>query len=293
MLGPVPVSTMSWPTTEEDDVSTTDAIAGWQLDQAGAEAYERELVPRFFDPMAADLVASLDLRTGDRVLDVACGTGIVARHAARRVGPGGQVTAVDVNITMLAVARTATSNAQLPIAFERADATALPLTDATVDAVACQQGVQYFPERSRALAEMRRVAAPGGRLAVSTCRGLEHQPGYRALIDVLTRHVGVTAATVIASPYALGDPDELGDLVRGVGFGDVDVAVHTYDIRFGSVEGFLTAETGSSPLGLLVEQLDADVRSALIGDLAAALAAYSDADGVTFPFQTLLASATR
>lgn len=273
-------------------MSPQDTISGWQLDAAGAESYERELVPLFFGPWAEELVAAAGVREGDHVLDAACGTGAVARHAAAIVGPLGSVTAVDVSPAMLAVAR---RSAQLdePIAFELADVTDIPLADVAMDAVLCQQGLQYFPDRAAALRELHRVTRPGGRLAVSTCRGLDHQPAYRILTEALRYHVGAEASAIIASPYGLGDPGELGSLLRGSGWNDVEVRIRVTAIRFDDPDRFLAAETGSSPLGIIVDRLDPDVRDALTSDLTAALAPHTDDGGITFPFETLLATAIR
>jgi ubiquinone/menaquinone biosynthesis C-methylase UbiE len=269
-------------------MAATETTAGWQLDEAGARAYERNLVPRFFDPFAADLLESLDLQPGQHLLDVACGTGIVARHAASLLAPAGQVTAIDISPAMLDVAREIASGTAAPISFEQADATQLPLADATVDTVVCQQGLQFVPDQPATLAEMFRVLAPGGRLAISTCRDLEHQPAYRTLVDVLTRHVGTQAAQVTASPFTLGDPDQLQHLLTDGGSVQATVTTRTYHIRFDSPEEFLVAETSSSPLGVLVDRLDHDVRDALLGDLTSALTPYTDNDRtITFPFQTL------
>lgn len=275
-------------------MTATETTAGWQLDEAGASAYERNLVPRFFDPFAADLLEDLELRPGQHLVDVACGTGIVARHATSLLGSTGQVTAVDISQAMLSVARRIAPGPAAPISFEQADATELPLADATADVVVCQQGLQFFLDRPAAVAEMFRVLAPGGRMGVSTCRDLEHQTGYRVLVDVLTRHVGAQAAQVTASPFMLGDPDQLHHLLAHAGRVEPIVTARTYDIRFDSPEEFLVAETSSSPLGLLVDRLDGDVRDAVIDDLSSALGPYADNDGrITFPFHTLTATAVR
>jgi ubiquinone/menaquinone biosynthesis C-methylase UbiE len=273
-------------------MTSTDTLAGWQLDESGAAAYERHLVPRFFDRFAADLVAGLDLQPGQHLLDVACGTGVVARHAAQQLVPDGKVTAVDRSPAMLAVGRRTVAPAHAPIAFARADATDLPLADDTVDHVTCQQGLQFFPDRRAALAEMFRVLSPGGRLAVSTCRDLRHQRVYRSLVDVLSRRLGADAARVTASPFALGDAGELRRLVTEAGSVEPTVTTRTFQIRFDSSEHLLVAEMSSSPLRVLVERLDRDVRHALLEDLAAVLLPYTDSDrSLTFPFQTLTASA--
>jgi len=142
---------------------------GWQLAEGSAAAYERYLVPVFMDPWAADLIDAVEVAPGQRVLDIACGTGVVTRHAAARVGSGGEVTAVEVNPGMLAVARAAAAGMPAPIRWHEAGAEQLPLADASIDVVLCQQGLQFFYDPAAALAEMRRIARPGGRLGVSTC----------------------------------------------------------------------------------------------------------------------------
>ena len=266
---------------------------GWQLEEGSATAYERFLVPRFFDPFARDLVDAAGVQAGDRVLDVACGTGIVARHAAGRVGREGSVAGVDLNPSMLAVAGELTAHVQPAIRFEQASADALPFPRASFDAVLCQQGLQFFPDRSAALAELARVTRSGGRLALSTCRALPHQPGYRIVADVLRHHVGVQAAEVLQSPFTFGDHEEIRTLVGAAGFGDVHTRVAVWAARFPSAEAFLRGETASSPLGEIVGQLDADVASALLADLGEALRPHTDDDGVVFPFETVVVTASR
>lgn len=274
-------------------MTVTDTTSGWQLDDAAATAYERNLVPRFFAPFAVDLVSDLGPLSGRHVLDVACGTGAVSRVAAAAVGNEGAVTAVDLSPAMLSVASGVLDGAGVAVKLEQADASDLPLPDGSVDAVACQQALQFFPDPSAALAEMLRVLVPVGRLAVSTCGALDHQPGYRILVDVLTRHVGADAAQITASPYTLGDPARLAGLVAGAGFDDVDVTERTYTVRFGSPEEFLVAETSSSPLGLLVDGLDPDVRERLVDDLTSHLASYTEDGAIVFPFRVLAARASR
>lgn len=264
---------------------------GWQLAEGSAAAYERYLVPVFMDPWAADLIDAVEVAPGQRVLDIACGTGVVTRRAAARVGSGGEVTAVDVNPGMLAVARAAAAGMPAPIRWHEAGAEQLPLADASIDVVLCQQGLQFFYDPAAALAEMRRVARPGGRLGVSTCRSIAHQPGYAALIDALTRHLGADAGTALRSPYALGDADELRALVRQAGFTAIDVRIAVWSARFSSAEALLRAETASSPLGEVVSQLDPDVQDALIRDATDALTPHTDDHGVVFPFETAVLTA--
>jgi len=140
----------------------------WQLSGNAAERYERVLVPAIFAPWAADLVALAKLRPGERVLDLACGTGVVARLAAERVGPEGDITGLDLNESMLEVARSQPIPAgAAAVAWVQSSALAMRVPDSSFDVVLCQQGIQFFPDRSQALREMIRVLVPGGRMFAS------------------------------------------------------------------------------------------------------------------------------
>jgi ubiquinone/menaquinone biosynthesis C-methylase UbiE len=271
---------------------------GWQLQQDSANAYERYLVPLLFEVGARHLLDSVRIGPGQRVLDVACGTGIVARTAVRRVGPSGEVTGVDLNPDMLAVARevsareVAASDAA-PIRWVEASADELPLAGASVDVACCQQGLQFLADRAAALAELHRVLTPGGRLGLSTCRPLEHQPGYVPLVEALRHHVGESAAAGMASPFAFGDRQEIRSLVAEAGFRDVEVRIEVWPVRLDSPEAFLRGESASSPLGGVIAALDGDVVEALLADLAEGLGPHTDDAGISFPFETLVVTATR
>jgi len=140
----------------------------WQLSGNAAERYERVLVPAIFAPWAADLVALAKLRPGERVLDLACGTGVVARLAAERVGPEGDITGLDLNESMLEVARSQPIPAgAAAVAWVQSSALAMRVPDSSFDVVLCQQGIQFFPDRPQALREMIRVLVPGGRMFAS------------------------------------------------------------------------------------------------------------------------------
>jgi len=147
--------------------------SGWQLSGNAPEAYERYIIPALFHEWACDLVETAAVQAGERVLDVACGTGVVARVAASRVGKAGHVVGVDVNEGMLGMARTVPPSLGTTITWQQGDAAALPLPNAAFDVVLCQQGLQYFPQREAALREMARVLVPGGRLALSVWRPIE------------------------------------------------------------------------------------------------------------------------
>jgi ubiquinone/menaquinone biosynthesis C-methylase UbiE len=274
-------------------MSELDRQQGWQLEEGSAEAYERYLVPLLFAPGAEYLIELAGLGTGERVLDVACGTGIVARRAAQRVGSGGRVVGLDINEGMLEVARKVSSEAYPAIEWQQGDANDMPLLDGAFDAVFCQQALQFFPDRLAALREMHRVLAPNGRLALSVLRSTEHNPGYRLLADTLERHVGPDAGSMMRSPFSSLSADELRELIAGAGFGKVRILLGIAPVRYPSAEEFLRWEGASSPLAGLIGALRDDAREALIRDLGQALRTYTDDDGIVFPAETYLAVAHR
>ena len=205
----------------------------WQLTGNAAELYERYLVPAITGVWAADLVQRAALRTGERVLDVACGTGIVARLAAKRVGGQGVVVGLDLNTAMLAVAR-ALPQSGATITWTEASVLAMPFPDATFTVVLCQLGLQFFPDRPQALREMRRVLVPGGRLLLSVFGPLAHNPAPQALADALEWHLGPHASAIKRAEHELDDPAALHDLVAGAGFAEVSIETTTQPIRFPS-----------------------------------------------------------
>ncbi|MGI9017703.1 MAG: class I SAM-dependent methyltransferase [Euzebya sp.] len=269
---------------------TTDQL-GWQLDVHGAREYERNLVTLFMDDWARDLVARANVRPGQAVLDVGTGTGIVARHALGAVGPTGSVDAIDINPAMLEVARSLSAQALPRPTFHHGAAEDLPFDDDLFDVVTAQHVLQ-FTDPAPALTEFRRVARSGARLAVATCRSLAHQPGYRLLVEGLAEHLGADAADIISSPYALGESAELIDLVLGNGFQDVRTAIAVTSTRFPSATAFLQAESSSSPLGDVTESLEPTRLAALTDDLDRRLDPHTDSDGIVFPFETIVVTAT-
>lgn len=266
---------------------------GWQLKESSAEAYERYLVPLLFAPGAEYLVELAGPEPGERVLDVACGTGIVARRAALRVSSGGEVVGLDLSEGMLKVARKASSDVRPTIGWQQGDASDMPLPDRAFDVVFCQQGLQFFPDRPAALGEMHRVLAPNGRLALSVLRSIEHNPGYRLLAEALERHVGPDAGSLMRSPFPSLSADELRDLITGAGFRDVRVILGIGPVRYLSAEELVHHEAASSPLAESILSLKDDVRVALIRDVGEALRTYTDDNGIVFPSETYLAVARR
>ena len=269
------------------------AGAGWQLEGASQDAYERHLVPAIFAPCAGLLLDVAAPAPGERVLDVASGTGIVARLAARWVGADGTVAGSDVNDGMLDVARAAASGNLPPIDWRTADATALPFPDAAFDVVCCQQGLQFFGDQAGALREMHRVLTPRGRLALAVWRPQEHSPGFAVLTQVLQRHASPEAAAVLRMPFAGPDRDALRRLLADAGFVDIWISIGVVTARFASAEDYLRLQAAASPLGPHLRGLDAARMDRMLDDVRESFEPHADDDGIAFPLQTWLIRASR
>jgi SAM-dependent methyltransferase len=258
---------------------------------SAAEIYERHMVPAIFGPWAEDLLALATPQPGERVLDVACGTGVVARLVAARVSANGTVVGLDLNPGMLAVARTIPPPHGAQIEWREGNVSAMPLADGTFDLVLCQQGLQFFPDRPGALREMRRVLGPSGRLALSVWRPMQHSPGFAALATALGRTIAPEAASTMQGPFSLGSADDLRMLITGAGFRDVSLRPATKALRFPSPEEFVGRYVAATPLAAIVAKASDDARSGLITEVSAGLKSFVDDHGLAFPIEANLALA--
>ena len=241
----------------------------WQLDGTAPELYERYLVPAITSLWAADLVERARPAPGERVLDIACGTGIVARTAFERMGAG-RVVGIDINAGMLEVARHSGPHGAA-IEWVEGSALDLPFPNASFDVVLCQLGLQFFPEKPIALQEMYRVLVPDGHLALSVYTSIENTPIAAALADALDHHLGPDASSVKRSEHALSDAEEIRRLLVAPGFRDV--ALHTVRqiIRFTSPREYVRLQIRATPMAALVESLDEERRNTTIDAITTSL----------------------
>jgi ubiquinone/menaquinone biosynthesis C-methylase UbiE len=255
------------------------ATMDWSAQGGDAPShYDGFLVPAMFSPLADLLVQRADVMADSSVLDVACGTGVVTRAAARRAGPGGTVTGVDLGEPMLAIARAqpAEENAA-PIAYRQSDADSLPFDADSYDVVLCQQGLQFFPDRGRALAEIRRVLKPGGRVAVATWTDIAGSP-FAVVADALGRHIGTAAEEMIRSPFGLSDGQELGRLLSEAGFDQVAVSVETIECTFASCRDFARRAIAAGPIAPVFAAADAAAQQAVADEVAERLRVHATGD---------------
>ena len=265
----------------------------WQLEGTAPELYERYLVPTVTLPWAEDLVERVGVSRGDGVLDVACGTGAVARVVAGRVGAGGRVVGLDVNAGMLAVARSGPWTESGGIEWVEGSALALPFDDGEFGIVVCQLGLQFVDDPLRALREMRRVLADSGRMGVSVYTSIDRNPAAQALSTALDRHVGEGTSLTKRSEHALADPVELRELCSAAGFAGVRVETARLIVRFASVDEWVRIQFAATPLSaLLSEREPSRVLADVSSDIAATLAPFVRDDGFAFPQETNVALAT-
>jgi ubiquinone/menaquinone biosynthesis C-methylase UbiE len=266
----------------------------WQLDGTAAEVYERHLVPAITARWAEDLLDRAKLREGEAVLDVACGTGIVARSAAKRMVRG-QVTGLDLNAGMLAVARSAPTQGASIIWIE-GSALDLPFASDSFDVVLCQLGLQFFPDQRKAVGEIRRVLKGAGRTALSVYSGIERTPGAHAFVLALDDVVGADASRIKRGEHSFTDPTQLETLLHDSGFDSVDVQTVEQTIVFPSVLDYVRFQLLATPMTVLLKEQAEPQRHAMISLIASKTMALStvamlEGGRFTFPQQAYVAIA--
>lgn len=217
----------------------SDTVLQAQVD--AAKAYEALFVPALFGQWVSRVADAAQVQPGQRVLDVACGTGVLARAILSRAGPSGQVVGLDPNPAMLAVA-----NELAPaVTWRQGAAESMPFPDHSFDAVVSQFGLMFFEDRQQAVREMLRVLTTEGRLAVAVWDALETMPAYAAevaLLERLERLAGRPAAEALRAPFVLGNRDDLSRLFRNAGAASVVVTTHEGTARFPSIRVMLEAD---------------------------------------------------
>lgn len=244
-------------------------------------AYERVMVPAVFGPWAKILLASVALRPGMRVLDVACGTGIVARLAVSEAGPTGRVVGIDSNDAMLAVARERAAAGGAHVEWRQENATTLSFADEVFDRVLCQNGLQYIADKVAALREMRRVLATGGALGLSV---FSQSMGYQLFEQTAALFVGERAAAILREPFALADRDELARLLGQAELSSIQIETTMLPARFASADDFIGYQLGGR-LANAVGTLTDERRDALVDALRKAFEHCTGPSGLSFPME--------
>lgn len=264
--------------------------ARWDRQLDAALGYEANLVPALMEEWAPRVAAAAGVRAGQRVLDVACGTGVLARAAAGLAGPGGSVAGLDLDPAMLAVA----ARLGPALRWHRGRAEALPFADESFDAVVSQFGLMFVPDPAVALREMRRVLAPGGRLAVAVWASLADTPAYAAEVDLVERLAGAAAAEVLRAPFVLGATARLTELCAAAGLTGAVVRLEPGRGRFPSIRSLVEVDVRDW-LPLMGVVLDDGVIEAILREAEMALRPFVTEDGnaVVFASPAVMALAEK
>lgn len=262
-----------------------------------AMTYERFFVAnifRYWTPLLLDRVRP---QPGEHALDVACGTGVVARSMVPLVAPAGRVVGLDKNTAMLEVACKQVSEHCEQIEWHEGLAEELPFSEGMFDLLTCQQAVQFFTDRPKAAAEMLRVLRPGGRVGIEVWQSTDQHPVYQRLFEALSTVFSVPIQA-IAAAFSFGDPRALADLLSGAGFRDVAVEDVRHEVAFPEPERFIELTIrGAAAVIPAFALLDASIQSEMLADvrgmLDGAFSAHMRGGALVFPMAGNIATAKK
>jgi SAM-dependent methyltransferase len=251
--------------------------------------YETQLVPAIFEPWARVLIDLARPKPGERILDVCCGTGVVARLIAPIVGRAGKTVGLDFDAGMIAMGQ----RMSLDVEWRLGDLQHLPFADASFDLVICQQGLQFVPNREAGLKQIYRVLRPSGRIVLAVWTDLSKSPAHAILFDVM----GATLGVDMSKPPAWSLPDErqLRTLVSSAGFSDIETSVKTLPAKFPSARRFveLIVEGSSKITRQMLAQLPNERKTAFIDDVAARLRGYEIDTALEVPMESRMVTGCR
>lgn len=260
--------------------------SGFQLQGNAAYAYESQKVPTIFRPLAELTLDNISLDGCAAVLDVACGTGIVARLLADRLSPGVTIVGMDVNGGMIAVAREQTPKTGALVEWHEADVGTLPFDAGLFDLAICQQGLQFFPDKLQALREIRRVLAPNGRVALTVWS--EISPLNMTMADILRQKVNASIAQRLLDPFAFRDARVIQSLISEAGFNNITVRTLSVQRRIGPAAEAIPQEFAGSPISAEIAALDPHTKTTIFHDIGTMLKSYESDEGLVIPQHTYL-----
>ncbi len=265
--------------------------SGFQLQSGAAQSYEEQQVPSLLRPLAELTLRHVVVNEGDQVIDVACGTGIMGRLVAEKLGKAGSVVGVDLNPGMIEVAREHSPETSVSVEWLQGDANDLQFPDASFDIAFCQQGLQFFPEKVAALKELRRVTTPGGFIILTVWSAVS--PVNAAISDALARYVNQEAAQSALSPYAFRDAEVIKGLMIEAGIQGITMETLVVERLMGQGEDSIPRMMEGTPYGVDFAKADEATQRAVVKDVVEALQEFQGDNGIVVPQETHLIRATR
>ena len=257
------------------------------LTPEAAQGYEDFFVPAIFHQWPRKIMDAAGLTEGDNLLEVGCGTGVLAREAVQRVGPDGSVTGMDLSESMLGVARSISPE----VDFQQGNAVDLPFADESFDITVASFMLMFVPDQALAVSEMWRVLKPGGRLVISVWESLNENPAYAELVDIATNRIDEAAGRSLAWPFALGEKGKLSEICDSAGIIGLESNSHDGRAKFPSVDEFVRTEIQS---WVLADSVDETALNAVLKDSQTRLAAYcSNTGAIDIPFNAIIAVAKK
>jgi len=239
-----------------------------------ARAYETLFVPALFGQWAPKVADAAQIEPGQRVLDVACGTGILGREIALRVGSSGYIVGVDLNQGMVTVAKQLAPG----IEWQEGVAESLPFPDQFFDAVVSQFGLMFSTDRCLALGEMLRVLVPGGRMAIAVWDSLDNIPAFATEVELLEQIAGQRAADALRAPFVLGNQGVLKELFADCGLASAEITTHHGVAQYPSVRTMVEADLRGW-LPVMGVSLTEEQINRILSEADQALSPYNTADG--------------
>lgn len=253
----------------------------FQLSHHAAEMYESQKVAVLFRPLAEATLQEIPINEYELVLDVACGTGIVSRLIGKKISYTSKIVGVDLNQGMLTVAQELTKDKQEIFEWRHADVGELPFSEDTFTLAFCQQGLQYFPDKIKALSEIRRVLKPNGRLVLTVWS--EVSEFILALAESIKVHVGEEVGMQCLAPFSFRDGLVIRNMVMEAGFEDVSLKNLTIWRKMNPMNLTVPKEIASSPVGPKVTSKGQKVIDKIIRDVDNAMKPYQKDSGFIVP----------